>query len=103
MANAAVWSASYVSTMATCAALPKRKRDCHVRIPLACADAVAFVALLIFGPKRLPEMGSAVGKTFTAFKKSLSEIADVPKVGALAEPVAHTETTDVLSTDVTIR
>ena len=30
-------------------------------------------ALLIFGPKRLPEMGSAIGKTYKEFKKSMRE------------------------------
>jgi len=36
---------------------------------------IAVVALLIFGPKRLPEMGGAIGKTYKEFKKSLSEAA----------------------------
>ena len=31
-------------------------------------------ALLIFGPKRLPELGEAVGKMFKEFKKSMSDI-----------------------------
>jgi sec-independent protein translocase protein TatA len=35
---------------------------------------ISVVALLIFGPKRLPEMGSAIGKTYKEFKKSLSEV-----------------------------
>jgi sec-independent protein translocase protein TatA len=38
---------------------------------------VAFVALLIFGPKRLPEIGGAVGRTYREFKKSLGEVADL--------------------------
>ena len=38
---------------------------------------VAFVALLIFGPKRLPEIGGAVGRTYREFKKSLGEISDL--------------------------
>jgi len=37
---------------------------------------VSVVALLIFGPRRLPEMGSAIGKTYKAFKNSLSEIGE---------------------------
>jgi sec-independent protein translocase protein TatA len=36
---------------------------------------VAFVALLIFGPKRLPEIGSAMGRTYREFKKSLGEMS----------------------------
>jgi sec-independent protein translocase protein TatA len=35
---------------------------------------VGFVALLIFGPKRLPEIGAAVGRTYREFKKSLDDM-----------------------------
>lgn len=38
---------------------------------------VAFMALLIFGPKRLPEIGGAVGRTYREFKKSLGEISEL--------------------------
>ncbi len=31
------------------------------------------VALLIFGPRRLPELGGAVGKTIKEFQKSMNE------------------------------
>ena len=37
---------------------------------------ISVIALLIFGPKRLPEMGSAIGKTYKEFRKSLSEAAE---------------------------
>jgi len=43
---------------------------------------IMVVALLIFGPKRLPEVGSAVGKTFKEFKKSMNEISDSTKTDA---------------------
>ena len=33
-------------------------------------------ALLIFGPKRLPELGEAIGKMIREFKKSVSEIEE---------------------------
>jgi sec-independent protein translocase protein TatA len=33
---------------------------------------VLIVALLLFGPKRLPEMGKSVGKSMREFKDSLS-------------------------------
>lgn len=32
------------------------------------------VALLIFGPKKLPEMGAAIGKGIKEFKKGMSEL-----------------------------
>lgn len=31
------------------------------------------IALLIFGPKKLPEMGSAIGKSIQAFRKGVAE------------------------------
>lgn len=31
------------------------------------------IALLIFGPRRLPELGGAVGKTIKEFQKSMQE------------------------------
>jgi len=46
---------------------------------------VAVIALLIFGPKRLPEMGSAIGKTYKEFRKSISDISEGNKTTP-AEP-----------------
>jgi sec-independent protein translocase protein TatA len=43
---------------------------------------ITAVALLIFGPKRLPEIGSAIGKTYKEFKKSLSESSESTKPDA---------------------
>jgi sec-independent protein translocase protein TatA len=34
---------------------------------------IAFVAILIFGPKKLPELGSAIGKTLRDFKEGISQ------------------------------
>ena len=31
---------------------------------------ILVIVLILFGPKKLPEIGSAVGKTFAEFKKS---------------------------------
>lgn len=36
---------------------------------------VLVVALLIFGPKKLPEMGSAIGKSIKEFRKGVSELS----------------------------
>ena len=52
------------------------------------------LALLFFGPKRLPEMGSAIGKTIKEFQHSMkdtkSEVAppaETPQIAATAAPV----------------
>jgi sec-independent protein translocase protein TatA len=37
------------------------------------------VALLVFGPKRLPEIGSGLGKSIREFKQSMSQITEQPK------------------------
>ena len=37
---------------------------------------VLVVALLIFGPKRLPEMGAGVGKFIREFRKGVNEISN---------------------------
>lgn len=36
---------------------------------------ILVVALLIFGPKKLPEMGSAIGKSLKEFRKGMNEIS----------------------------
>ncbi|HEY9694577.1 MAG TPA: twin-arginine translocase TatA/TatE family subunit [Oculatellaceae cyanobacterium] len=33
---------------------------------------IAIAALIIFGPKKIPEIGSALGKTLRGFKKELN-------------------------------
>jgi len=64
---------------------------------------VVVVALLVFGPKRLPEMGSAVGKTFKEFKKSVSEITESAQaeMTAIDKPVAPTPTKAVVEHEST--
>ena len=37
---------------------------------------IVVVALVIFGPKRLPQLGRWLGKTFSAFKKGAQDMAD---------------------------
>ena len=46
---------------------------------------ILVVALLIFGPRRLPEMGSAIGKSIKEFRKGMNELTagkDEPKTPA---------------------
>lgn len=44
------------------------------------------IALLIVGPRRLPEMGSAVGRTIREFRKASSEITDAATVASETKP-----------------
>lgn len=37
---------------------------------------ILVIALIIFGPKKLPEMGRAVGDTLKEFKKSARELTE---------------------------
>ncbi|EPD49751.1 twin-arginine translocase TatA/TatE family subunit [Paenisporosarcina sp. FSL H8-0542] len=37
---------------------------------------ILVIVLIVFGPKKLPEIGSAVGKTFSEFKKSTRGLMD---------------------------
>ncbi|MGI9016595.1 MAG: twin-arginine translocase TatA/TatE family subunit [Euzebya sp.] len=65
---------------------------------------IVVLALLLFGSRKLPELGSSVGKTITNFKKGMSEAkeeeaaeagnsqagdSEVPRAGA-----AHSEAGD---------
>lgn len=49
---------------------------------------LVIVALLIFGPKKLPELGKALGESIGAFKKALSgdDTRSQPAVSAPAAP-----------------
>lgn len=37
---------------------------------------VALVAILIFGPKKIPELGNALGKTLRSFKEGVGQADD---------------------------
>jgi sec-independent protein translocase protein TatA len=50
---------------------------------------LGLVALLLFGPKRLPEMGRGLGKGMREFKDSVSGITDATP--AAPAPVEHKE------------
>jgi len=46
------------------------------------------IALLIVGPRGLPEMGSAVGRTIREFRKASTEMTDAASVNSDAKPAA---------------
>lgn len=37
---------------------------------------ILVISLLIFGPKKLPEIGAAIGKSVTAFKKGIKDATE---------------------------
>lgn len=39
---------------------------------------ILIAAVLIFGPKKIPELGSTLGKTLRGFKEGISQIEDEP-------------------------
>ncbi len=59
-------------------------------LPLA---IVLLIGTVFFGAKRLPEMGSAVGKTIREFQKSMREVTDTPTppTPAVTPPVEHAQ------------
>jgi sec-independent protein translocase protein TatA len=47
---------------------------------------IVVVLLLVFGPKKLPDLGSSLGRSITGFKKGLKETSDDVK-SAMKEDV----------------
>ena len=57
---------------------------------------LALIALIVFGPKRLPEMGRGLGKGMREFKESVTGDHE-RHLAAAEEPIVHTvETTETV-------
>jgi sec-independent protein translocase protein TatA len=41
---------------------------------------IAFIALIVFGPKRLPELGKGMGQAIRGFKESMRDEKDLEPV-----------------------
>ena len=53
---------------------PRRKLDMP-NIGFGELAIILAIALLVFGPKRLPDVARGIGKSFNAFKEGLKEIS----------------------------
>ena len=49
---------------------------------------VLVIALLVLGPGKLPDVGSALGKSIREFRKAASDIEDATKVDTAPPPAA---------------
>jgi len=59
---------------------------------------LGLVVLLVFGPKRLPEMGKSLGKGMREFKTSVSGMTDMtPVIKADVAPTHAVEVVDDLT------
>ena len=52
---------------------------------------ILLVALIIFGPRRLPEMGRTIGKSMREFRRAASELRQELEVDVDEEPRASVE------------
>ena len=68
---------------------------------------LVLLALLFFGPKRLPEMGSAIGKTIKEFQKSMRDVTEpetpsIPPVTAPEKPQLPQASTTIPITSASV-
>lgn len=52
---------------------------------------ILVVALLVFGPKKLPELGKGLGEAISGFKKAIHEAEAVPTTPAAPAETAATK------------
>jgi TatA/E family protein of Tat protein translocase len=55
---------------------------------------ILVIALLILGPGKLPDVGSALGKSIREFRKASSDVQDAVKVDTSPLPAPSTTTAD---------
>lgn len=59
---------------------------------------IFFIALLIFGPKKLPELGKGIGEGIRGFKEGMKDHKDAAEPAEQAKSLsAETKNTDVKS------
>ncbi len=50
---------------------------------------VLVIALLVLGPGKLPEVGSALGKSIREFRKAASDVQDATRLDSAQQPAAN--------------
>lgn len=60
---------------------------------------ILVIALLIFGPKKLPEMGSAIGKSIQEFRKGMNELA-APKEEAPSSTASSAASLEAIEREI---
>lgn len=71
---------------------------------------VVVIALLIFGPRKLPELGSSFGKSIRGFKSGLKEgqdelnktVAEVKEAANMESPVTKATTAEATASSATV-
>lgn len=64
---------------------------------------VLIVALIVFGPKKLPELGKSLGKGISEFKGSISGEHELPAApAAIAEPAPMAAARPVVAEPVAV-
>lgn len=61
---------------------------------------VLIIALVVFGPKRLPELGKSLGKGIQEFKGSIGGDSDKPEPAALEPAAVNVASARATETDV---
>jgi len=60
---------------------------------------IFFIIVLIYGPKKLGELGKGLGEGIRNFKSSMNEASSPPKTNSTASTPATTTTTTAASTE----
>ncbi len=59
---------------------------------------VIVIILLIFGPKRLPQLGSSLGRSITGFRKGLKDTSEDVKSAMKEDVTVDAEATEATTT-----
>jgi sec-independent protein translocase protein TatA len=59
------------------------------------------VALLVFGPSKLPDIGAGLGKSIRDFKKAMAEADEAPPAARAKELPAPPEAVAMIAADAT--